>query len=154
MTTPASLDLLFAKALQLLSYRPRSTQEINLRLKKITSSQKAIDQVLKRLITEKLLDDKKFAVWWVSQRVNHRPRGNFALSYELANKGIDKSIIQKVLLNSQQEKKLALTFLQSRHSKLQGLKPHQAKAKAFSWLKTRGFSLQVVYSVIDELFNN
>lgn len=146
-----AIDKLTAKALKLLSYRPRSVYEIRFRLKKISPSPKLINQVINQFLEEDLLNDQEFARWWVDQRINHRPRGNFALKAELFQKGIDKEIINQVLLTPAQEKKLAKKFISSRQTQLKSLSLRQQKIKASQWLKTRGFTSSTIYAVIDEL---
>ena len=144
------IDKLTAKAFKLLSYRPRSIFEIKTRLKKLTPSSALIDKVINQLINQDLLNDEEFARWWVDQRLSHRPRGNFGLTAELSQKGIDKKIINQVLLTSAQEKNLAKKFIHSRQSRLQSLPLQQQKIKVIQWLKTRGFSFKSIYPVIDE----
>jgi regulatory protein len=146
-----AIDKLTAKTLKLLSYRPRSVYEIRFRLKKISPSPKLINQVINRFLEEDLLNDQKFARWWVDQRINHRPRGNFALKAELFQKGIDKEIIDQVLLTPAQEKKLAKKIISSRQTQLKSLSLRRQKIKASQWLKTRGFTSSAIYAVIDEL---
>jgi len=146
-----AIDKLTAKALKLLSYRPRSVYEIRFRLKKISPSPKLINQVINQFLEEDLLNDQEFARWWVDQRINHRPRGNFALKAELFQKGIDKEIINQVLLTPAQEKKLAKKFISSRQTQLKSLSLRRQKIKASQWLKTRGFTSSTIYAVIDEL---
>jgi len=146
-----AIDKLTAKALKLLSYRPRSVYEIRFRLKKISPSPKLINQVINQFLEEDLLNDQEFARWWVDQRINHRPRGNFALKAELFQKGIDKEIINQVLLTPAQEKKLAKKFISSRQTQLKSLSLRRQKIKASQWLKTRGFISSTIYAVIDEL---
>jgi len=136
-------EKLTAKALKLLSYRPRSIHEIRFRLKQIPDSDKLIDQVVKLLVEQDFLNDQKFATWWVDQRVTHRPRGNIALKQELFQKGIDNHIVESVLLSSKAESSLAKRQLASKSITL--------KSKAFKVLRSKGFTSQSILTAIDEL---
>ena len=136
-------EKLLNKVLKLLSYRPRSVFEIKLRLKKLTPAVKDINTVINKLLDEDLLNDQKFADWWVDQRVTHRPKGNIALKSELFKKGIDRDIIDSALLDLTQEKTLAKKLLNSKKITL--------KQKAYQYLRTRGFSPESILSAIDEL---
>ncbi|MFH0942933.1 MAG: RecX family transcriptional regulator [Candidatus Beckwithbacteria bacterium] len=107
MAFVSTREYLTAKALRLLSYRPRSVAEIKLRLRKTNTDSKTINAVIAELEEQGLLNDQDFAAWWVDQRVNFRPRGNFALKQELKQKGISESIISSVLLTFEAELKLA-----------------------------------------------
>jgi regulatory protein len=137
------IDKLTAKALKLLSYRPRSIFEIKIRLKKITDSEKLINQVIDNLIDQDLLDDQKFVQWWIDQRCTHRPKGNLALKSELFQKGIDRNMIESLLLSPQQERKTAVKLLKSRSIK--------NKSQAYQYLRTRGFTSPAIHSAIDGL---
>lgn len=128
MVIVSTFDYLTAKALRLLSYRPRSIKEIKKRLTKTNADTHTINRVIDNLINQNLLNDREFAHWWVDQRVKFRPRGNYALTQELVQKGLDREIIDSVLLSFDAE--LAL-----------------AKKLPPSKLSSRGFS----FSVIDAL---
>ena len=69
-----------------------------------------INQVIVKLTDLDLLNDLKFAQWWVEQRVNASPRGNRALSAELFQKGLSRDIINQVLLSFEAEIALAENY--------------------------------------------
>ena len=120
---------LLAKAINLLSYRPRSAAEMRWR---------GLEAVVPKLIELNLLDDKKFAKWWVDQRLAFRPRGNIALKSELIQKGIDREIIESVLLSKEEEISLAKKLL---------AKKNLDKPRAQRLLLSRGFSSDIAYSL-------
>lgn len=124
-------ESLTARALNLLSYRPQSVAEMKTKLKRSGADLLTINQLLDNFIDRGLLDDLKFARWWVDQRVRFRPRGNIALKQELLQKGIDREIIESVLLSKEAEIELA-------------------KKVPASKRQARGFS----FSVIDALASN
>ncbi|MDZ7587243.1 MAG: regulatory protein RecX [Patescibacteria group bacterium] len=107
MAITSTFDYLTARALRLLSFRPRSIQEIKQRLTKTNADTQTINRVIANLIEKNLLNDQEFAAWWVEQRVSFRPRGNFALTQELMQKGISQDIIDTVLLSPAEERALA-----------------------------------------------
>ena len=131
MAIVSTFEYLTAKALRLLSYRPRSIREIKKRLTKTNADTNTINRVINNLIEQNLLNDQEFARWWVDQRVKFRPRGNYALTQELAQKGLDREIIDSVLLSFDAELALAKKLPQSK-------------------LSSRGFS----FSVIDALHSD
>jgi len=90
-----------------------------------------------------MLNDQKFAAWWVEQRSSHRPKGNLALKSELIQKGVDQSNIDSVLLSIDQERALA--------KKLLKLKKFTDKQKAYQYLYSRGFSSNSINLSIDGL---
>jgi len=98
---------LLNRAINLLSYRPRSVAEMRFRLGRICPDKTLVDRTIERLLQDKLLDDLEFAKWWVDQRLTFRPKGNRALTAELSAKGVDRQIINLVLPSREQEKQLA-----------------------------------------------
>lgn len=139
----ADRQKLINKGLKLLSFRPRSVSELKFRLSRYKyATASLVNQALEYLIDTGLLDDQKFAVWWIEQRLNHRPKGNIALKSELIQKGIDQSIIDSVLLTPDQETKLAKKILKT--------KSIINKQKAYQYLYSRGFSSSIINSSIDD----
>lgn len=116
MAIVSTFEYLTARALRLLSYRPRSIREITQRLTKTNADTHTINRVINNLIDQNLLNDQEFAQWWVDQRVKFRPRGNYALTQELAQKGIDREIIDSVLLSFDAELALAKKLPQSKRA--------------------------------------
>jgi regulatory protein len=81
-------------AINYLSYRPRSTAELRKHMVKKGFLTETIELVIAELTESNLLNDLEFAQYWVEQREEFKPRGLYALRYELIQKGIDQSIIE------------------------------------------------------------
>lgn len=129
--TGADPKKLINKALHFLSYRPRSLAELK---------QRGLAAVIPQLIDLDLVDDQKFAEWWVDQRRTFRPRGNIALKTELIQKGIAREIIASVMLTREEETRLAKKLL---------AKKKLDKVKAQRLLLSRGFSSDIVFRLVD-----
>lgn len=87
----------YHKALDFLSYRPRSRAEVETYLQKRGFSETQAGAIIDRLEGVGLLNDAAFAQFWVENRERFRPRGPRALRYELRSKGISEGIIEQVL---------------------------------------------------------
>lgn len=162
LASETHLTKLYSKALNLLSFRPRSVQEISFKLKhylkKISSldfqsSLKLINQTIDKLKQQKLLNDQQFVDWWLNQRLIHKPKGNLALKAELFQKGISRQLIDKHLLSSEQEKALVLKTGRQKLSRLSSLSASKQKTKLIQFLRSRGFTSQTIFSVVDELIS-
>jgi regulatory protein len=90
-------EVAYNRALNYLSYRPRSRAEISTYLQRRGESDSQIEAVTSRLERAGLLDDEAFARFWVENRERFRPRGLRALRYELRSKGISDEIIDRLL---------------------------------------------------------
>ena len=89
----------YGKALNYLSYRPRSRAEVERYLEKRDLAESEIEAVAARLERAGLLNDEAFARYWVENRERHRPKGLRALRYELRGKGIGNETIERVLVS-------------------------------------------------------
>ena len=89
----------YGRALNYLSYRPRSRAEVQRYLEKRDLSKIQIEAVAGRLERAGLLDDEEFARYWVENRERHQPKGLRALRYELRGKGISNDTIEQVLVS-------------------------------------------------------
>jgi regulatory protein len=87
----------YNRALNYLSYRPRSKWEIVTYLERRGLGEDNIEGIVGRLERAGLLDDEAFAAYWVENRERFRPRGLRGLRFELKRKGISDAIIDRVL---------------------------------------------------------
>ena len=86
-----------AVALRFLRERPRSTLEIDRRLRRDDLPADAIASVLEDLTRQGHLNDADFARAWITSRVDMRPKGMFLIRRELSEKGIDEAVIDAAL---------------------------------------------------------
>jgi len=154
--TDLSVSLL-EKALNWLTLRPRSKKEIRDYLMKKTKSLKTggslREEVMEKLGELKLIDDEKFALWWLEQRQQFRPKGRWVLSGELRQKGVDRQLIDQILdetLNEGDELELAAKVLAKRGGRFSKLALREKKQKFYNLLARRGFGSEVVRQAIDE----
>lgn len=121
-----------------------------------------IDRVVAQLKKDRFLDDRRFAEEWVSSRMRVKPRGEVILRMELAQKGIDRHIIDDVLEEmlrtssgeSSEEnalRSMALKVGQKYVRKLNNDDDRAFKFKLSQALARKGFDSSVIKSVVDEL---
>ena len=75
-------------SINFLAIRTRSHKEIKDNLYKKKFSNDIISEIIIMLEEQGYIDDKKFALEFVSTREKVRPKSKFALQYELRKKGI------------------------------------------------------------------
>ena len=90
-------DVVLEAAARFLEARSRSVAEVRRRLTSAGYRSELVEGAIDRLIELGMLDDDVFARSWVESRDRARPRGEHALRDELRLKGIDRSIIDRVL---------------------------------------------------------
>lgn len=142
-------------ALKLLSFSPRSVEELKKRLlMKKRYSAALVDEVIELFKKQGLLDDAKFAKLYASSRIFTRPSGRRQLEIDLKRKGVSGQLIGDTLKNLEDydEKKTAKELVRSRFLRMAGLPREKKKARLYGLLKRRGFGDEVIFSVFDELF--
>lgn len=143
------------RAINLLSRRPRSTEEIRRRLKKASIEEDVIELAIERLEQLGYLDDVAFARFWIENRKTFKPRGARALHYELRNKGVAEPIIRELVDDMVDENDAAYRAASKRVNRFRGSKKQDFKQKIGSFLQRRGFNYGVasraIQTLIDEL---
>ena len=145
----AEFQKTFEKILRFVTLRPRSEKEISnwLRRKKIHES--LHKDLFIRLNRLDLVNDRKFAEWWIGQRQAFRPRGVRALTMELRQKGIKKEVIGEVLAETTiDEFQIAKKLLERRSYKWKNLPEPEAKRKMSQFLAGKGFGWEVISKLI------
>ena len=142
-------------ALRLLSFRPRSVEELRRRLKLKKVSDPVVQEVIDSFKRQGLLDDAKFAKLYASSSVSMRPVGRRNLRQDLKMKGISAPVIEDALkdLEDYDEKEAACKLVLGRFERMTGISTEKKKARIYGFLKRRGFSDETIYGVFDKLLN-
>ena len=140
-------DSLIAYSCKLLNRRPQSEKEFTQKLTRYVSKKAIADRdtyiskVVNRLKELNLINDVDFAKWYSRERQDFRPRSKRMLSFELFQKGIDRSTIEQTLEGYDEEE--AIRSVISRKS-------HLPKKERISYLLSHGFPYEKVRSAIEE----
>jgi len=148
----ATTRTLYNALLNYSSLRPRSEYEINSWLKKKGIPSKTSNKFKSKLINLQLLNDHKFATWWINQRNEFRPRSMKHLRSELLAKRINLSIIKEALQETKVDEISSAKKLFIKKSKqLAKLDPKTRQRKIIQYLEAKGFSYETVSKLIDHL---
>lgn len=146
----AEFQKTYDKLVRFAILRPRSEKEINDWFKKHKVHKSLHKGLFNRLKRLELIDDRKFAQWWIEQRTAFRPRGKRALSVELRQKGIDRDLINQILSEVKiDEQKIARQLLKKKKYKWERLGKLKARKKMSEFLARKGFSWTIIKEVID-----
>ena len=139
------------KLIRFTTLRPRSKREINNWLRKYKVHESIHKELFSKLKRLELVNDEKFAVWWVEQRTSFRPRGKRALEAELRQKGIDRKFIIKALNKVKiDEVKIARELLKKKKYRWERLDKSKAREKMTGFLARKGFDWDVIKKVIKD----
>ncbi|MCX6168032.1 MAG: regulatory protein RecX [Ignavibacteriales bacterium] len=142
-------------AFRLLGRRHHSTLELRNKLVKKKYQKAIIEKVLTDLTEKKLLDDEQFAVAYLEERSVKKKIGINKLKAELFKKGIDRKIIDKILLNVDSDLSYEQAFELAKRKCLflqrKDLDKAKLKSKIFLFLNSRGFESELIMKVLNDL---
>jgi regulatory protein len=139
------------KLLRFAMVRPRSEKEVTdyFRRKKVHES--LHDKLLEKLKHLELIDDEKFAKWWIEQRQAFRPKPKRILDQELRIKGVDREIVQRILGEEDvDEEKMARELIEKKSYKWKNLPTRESRQKKSQYLAGKGFSWDVIEKVLSK----
>jgi regulatory protein len=145
------IEVAHDRALNFLSYRPRSSEEVRRNLHQKEFAEQAIETVIERLTGAGLLDDAAFARYWVDNRERFEPRSRRALRYELRQKGVPDPAIQAAL-DDLDEEDAAYRAASTRLRRYARADEETFRKRLGDFLARRGFGYEIVRDVLDRLW--
>jgi len=141
-------------ALHLVSFRPRSTEELLRRLRQKGFSEDQAEDAAARLQELGMLDDASFAESFVRDRVRLKPHGKRRLQQELRRRGVDPrtagAAIGEVLESEQTSELEMARRAAAKWRPRAGEDPSSARRRLYGFLARRGFAGDAVMQVIRE----
>lgn len=144
----------FEKALNFISYRPRSISETHLRLQKLGATPSQIKDTITKLLHYDYLNDQRFATWLIESRLKRKSHSPALIKSELFRHHIDSSLIDSLLsphLSSTSQLDLATQALEKKFKSLPEKLDLKLRQRLLSFLVRRGFSFDTASSAIDEI---
>jgi regulatory protein len=135
------------KALNYLSFRPRSEAELQSYLLESDFAEATVAEVLHRLREVGLVDDDAFARYWVDNRARFRPRGKRMLVQELRQKDVASDVIETTLAEYD-EVVAAQHVAEEQARRLAHLPPDVSRRRLWDRMMRRGFSPDIIQEVL------
>ena len=145
------IEVAHERALNFLSYRPRSVAEVRRNLAEKGFAEEAIDAVITRLTDARLLGDEAFARYWVDNREAFQPRSAKALRFELRRKGVPDADIASAVEEVDEDSSAyrSARSLAKRHAQADW---QTFRKKLGDFLTRRGFQYGTARDVIKRLW--
>src|SRR5579859_1482423 len=143
------------RALNYLSFRPRSREEVRRYLQRKETPPYVIEAALERLDRLNFVNDRAFVEFWVENRDKFNPRGSRALKNELRLKGIERDIVDE-LVDKDGDEELALRAARKKAASLArtpGMDYATFRNRLGAFLQRRGFGYDVVTHTVKALWN-
>jgi regulatory protein len=148
-----TLEVAYQKGLNLLSYRPRSENEIHRKLSEQGFEAAVTDAAIRRMKENGVLGDDRFARDWVENRSTFRPRSKRMLALELRQKGVAEEEIQKALAETEEESSLAYQTAIQYARRLENADWDVFRNKLGGFLARRGFTYGTIAPVLRQVWD-
>jgi len=137
------------KTINFAMVRPRSIKEVKDYFRRKEVPESIHEEIFKRLEKLELVDDQKFAKWWVEQRLAFKLKSKKDLTFELRQKGISGQTIKNVLDDSEiDEVKIAKKLVAKKSYKWQKYNEKIRRQKISQYLVGKGFGWDVINSAL------
>jgi len=126
-------------AVQYLSYRPRSENEVRQRLRRRGFDHLVIEQLISKLKERHLIDDIAFAEFWINNRLSFSPRSARMINLELRSKGVSSEIARTMVQDLNDDRSVYEAGL-VKARRLSKLSNEDFKHRMYDFLRRRGFN--------------
>lgn len=111
------------------------------------------DEIVKKLIEEKFIDDTRFATSYVKDKFRFNKWGRIKISYLLRHKGISSEIISEALMSIDEEEYWQTLFnlIQEKGKKTTAKNLYDKKAKLLRFAQSHGFESDLVFKVLSSI---
>jgi regulatory protein len=149
-----ALQQAVARALNYLSFRPRSREEVKRYLQRKETPPELIDRVLERLEQLELINDQAFTEFWIESRTGSNPKGAQAIKHELRQKGVASEVVDE-MVNDEQDEERARQAARKKAQQLvrqPGMDLKTFRLRLGPFLQRRGFSYEIAARTVRELW--
>ncbi|MGJ0846116.1 RecX family transcriptional regulator [Tissierella praeacuta] len=142
-------------ALNLLSYRQRSENEIYTALKRKGFEDSYIEYAMNYCRENRYLDDKDFAQSFIKDKTNLNKLGPKRIRYELILKGISKDIIDELLIVDYEEQyEIAMEIALKKLKSYKNDDYNSIYRKLSGFLQRKGYSYDIISKVVKDILKD
>lgn len=115
-----------------------------------------IQEMMDKCVTQRWVDDERYAENFVRSRSEDRKLGKNAIRMELIKKGVDRDIIDNALqdVNRDDEYQHALELVEKQLPRTANLDKQKRTARLLGMLARKGYPSDIAYAVIREAIDN
>lgn len=143
----------FQRAAVICSKAEKSSGSIFRKLKEWELSEEEALPVIKKLQSEKFIDDERYARSYAQDKFRFNKWGKIKIAYNLRAEKIETRLIDNALDEIDDEEYYAVLeeLLASKNQGIRSVNLYDKKAKLFRFARGRGFETDLIYSVLNEI---
>ncbi len=141
----------YNKAIQFLSFRMRSEQEVKDKLLASDFGEAVVLEAVRKLYDHGFLNDESFTKALVATQKKNAKKGPRAIRVELKKKGIEKDLQDEVLSTYSEEEQIEIArgLIEKLINQNQSKTPLQVKQKAQELLQRKGYNFSIISQAIE-----
>jgi len=141
------------RAANLCSGSERCSSDIRTKLQSWGLDEKETDKAIEFLTKNKFLDDRRFAGYFVKDKLRFNKWGRIKIAYALRQKEIQADIIEQSIGEIDQDHYTEVLdqLLNSKIKSIGSIRKRENKAKAFRFAAQRGFTSDEIYKALARL---
>ncbi len=150
MTNKEEQSEIRSKVFKYLARREHSRYELYKKLNRKEYNRSNINKILNELEEKDYINDERFARSWIRSRLRLKPRGKRLIKKELTQKGVSKSLQDRLIFELVSEEKelemaknLSKKWLNRKRSK------ENLDRKLYRYLSNKGFSSNIAITILD-----
>lgn len=143
----------YSKAAAICSRAEKCSSEIRNSISGWGADDEMAEEIVKKLIAEKYIDDARYATSYVKDKFRFNKWGRIKLSYLLRQKGVSSENISEALLSIDEDDyyETLTLLLQEKERKTTAKNIYDKKAKLLRFAQSHGFESDLVFQILSTL---
>lgn len=140
--------------LRYLGYRARSSAEMRDYLSRKGFEPEDCEAAIETFANEGYIDDEDYAERWIEERKRLRPRGRHLLKQELIQRGLEPELAERAIrkhVSDEEEMAMISELIEKKWRGKTFDRLYDAKKKMIPYLRRKGFSMELIASVIERV---
>jgi regulatory protein len=153
----SSPDNLILKRMQIIcSKQEKCTNDIRKKLAEFRLTAEEKDRILNALVTDNFVNDERYSLSFVHDKLRFNKWGKIKLGYELRSKGIGNEHISKAFdsIDNTDYRNILKSELMKKVRKLRSSSRTEVKSKLVRFAQSKGFENELIFNVINEILVN
>lgn len=150
---PLTPDQVLDKMAKYCAYQERCVKDVRNKLKTYDIPQQDRDKILEYLLDNRFANDERFAKSFVRGKISQSGWGLNKIRFHLAQKGIDKDIIDEALGQTDEEvyRQRLIDILNTKAKTVKAENDFEKKRKLAAYAMQKGFEAALVWEVLKGL---
>lgn len=142
-----------SKATEVCSREEKCSFDIELKCREWQLSKEDTAKVISYLITEKFIDNQRYATSYVNDKFRFNKWGKIKLAYTLRQKQVEEKFIREALTHLLEDAylKVLTDLLSAKAKSVKDINPYTRRGKLLAFAQSHGFEADVARKIIEKM---